>query len=96
MNNDTSRTVPLVNSYPLNGILNATGIDVLSFMTPIMEYICAEMTLKFYFKSGDRVSVTDVMKLISKCSSTPEVIFRKLLDDGKLKPTSDAKVVEVA
>lgn len=96
MNNDTSRTVPSTNSYPLNAMLNATGIDIFSFMTPIMEYICAEMTLKFYFRSGDRVAVSDVMRLISKCSSTPEVVFRKLLDDGKLKPTTDAKVVEVA
>ena len=59
----------------------------------IGELICAEVQLYFYFHKGEYVSVDDVYRVLSKCTSTPDLLFRKLLDMGLVGATNRPDVV---
>ena len=79
---------------PLNSTLNVP-INPNMLILPILEYVCGETQVRFYYRHGDYVSVSDIMRLLSKCTSTPDMLLRKLLENGVLRPTEKADVLEV-
>ncbi|AZI75869.1 hypothetical protein SBFV3_gp34 [Sulfolobales Beppu filamentous virus 3] len=77
--------------------LVSTGIipSLPSVLSPIFEYMCAEIQIRFYYKHGDYVGIEELLRILAKCSSTPDVLFRKLLENGIIKPGNKPDIVQV-
>ena len=59
----------------------------------INELLCSEIQLRFYYHSGDYIAVKDLYSILSKCTSTPDLMLRKLLELGIIAPAEKPDVV---
>ena len=64
-------------------------------MNTINELTCSIMQLRFYYHSGDYIDMNDLYRLLSKCTTTPDLILRKLLEMGILTTTNKVNVVQL-
>jgi Mn-dependent DtxR family transcriptional regulator len=53
------------------------------------------MQIQFYYHSGDYIAVTDLYRLLGKCTSTPDLMLRKLIDLGVITMTDKQNVVQL-
>ena len=66
-----------------------------SILGVINELICSEMQLRFYYHSGDYIDVTDLYRLLTKCTTTPDLMLRKLLEMNVITTTDKQNVVQL-
>lgn len=66
-----------------------------SILGVINELICSEMQLRFYYHSGDFIDMPDLYRLLTKCTTTPDLMLRKLLEMGVLATTDKINVVQL-
>lgn len=66
-----------------------------NLLLAINELICSVIQIRFYYKSGDYVAVSDVYRLLSKCTSTPDLMLKKLLEMNIIGITENNGVVVV-
>jgi len=59
------------------------------------ELICSQLQLNFYYHSGDYISVNDLYRLLTKCTSTPDLMLRKLIELGIITMTDKQNVVQL-
>ncbi len=59
------------------------------------ELLCSEMQLHFYYHSGDYIDINDLYRLLTKCTTTPDLILRKLIDLGIITMTDKQDVVQL-
>ena len=94
-----------VTSFPISGTPfintpfstnNNTAFNINALMLPILEYVCGEIQIRFYYRHGDYVRVDELLRILAKCTSTPDVLLRKLIENGVVKPTTKPDVVEVS
>ena len=64
-------------------------------LQPLLEEICAKFRLSFFFKPGEYISVEDVYRVLQPCSNTPDLLFKRLVDDGVLSFTDKRGVVQL-
>ncbi|CAJ31667.1 hypothetical protein AFV7_gp47 [Betalipothrixvirus pezzuloense] len=67
----------------------------MSLFQPFLELLCAEMQIRFYHQQGEYVDVADLQRLLAKCSSTPDLLLRKLLESGIIGITDKPNVVVI-
>jgi len=61
----------------------------------LSELICSQIQLNFYYHSGDYISISDLYRLLAKCTSTPELMLRKLIELGIITMTDKQNVVQL-
>jgi len=59
------------------------------------ELICSQIQLSFYYHSGDYISINDLYRLLSKCTDTPDLMLRKLIELGIIIMTDKQNVVQL-
>jgi len=59
------------------------------------ELLCSQIQLQFYYHSGDYIAITDLYRLLGKCTSTPDLMLRKLIDLGIITMTDKQNVVQL-
>gem|GEM_PF-5341610 len=64
-------------------------------MSILSELICSQIQLNFYYHSGDYISISDLYRLLAKCTSTPELMLRKLIELGIITMTDKQNVVQL-
>ncbi|CAH69427.1 hypothetical protein [Deltalipothrixvirus pozzuoliense] len=65
----------------------------MSILSVINELICSEMQLRFYYHSGDMIPMSDLYRLLTKCTTTPDLMVRKLIEMNVIGVTDNANVV---
>ena len=64
-------------------------------MSILSELICSQIQLNFYYHSGEYIPINDLYRLLEKCTSTPDLMLRKLLELGILTTTDKPNVVQL-
>jgi len=64
-------------------------------LSVLNELICTQIQLNFYYHSGDYISISDLYKLLAKCTSTPDLMLKKLLELGIITTTDKQGVVQL-
>jgi len=64
-------------------------------LSVLSELICSQIQLNFYYHSGDYISITDLYRLLGKCTSTPDLMLRKLIELGIITMTDKQGVVQL-
>jgi len=59
------------------------------------ELICSQIQLNFYYHSGEYITIDDLYRLLAKCTSTPDLMLRKLVELGILTMTDKPNVVQL-
>jgi len=59
------------------------------------ELLCSQIQLNFYYHSGDYIAVDDLYRLLTKCTSTPDLMLRKLVELGIILMTDKQNVVQL-
>jgi len=53
------------------------------------------MQIQFYYHSGDYINMTDLYRLLGKCTQTPDLMLRKLMELGIITMTDKQNVVQL-
>jgi len=61
----------------------------------LKELLCSQIQLQFYYHSGDYIAVTDLYRLLEKCTNTPDLMLRKLIELGIITITDKPNVVQL-
>jgi hypothetical protein len=59
------------------------------------ELLCSQIQLQFYYHSGDYIAITDLYRLLTKCTNTPDLMLRKLIELGIVTITDKQNVVQL-
>jgi len=59
------------------------------------ELLCSQIQLQFYYHSGDYIAITDLYRLLAKCTDTPDLMLRKLIELGIITMTDKQNVVQL-
>mgnify|MGYP001772606687 CR=1 FL=1 len=97
LNSTSQNNITQQQNNNIRPVLTPTGVipSLHNVLMPVFEYMCAEIQLRFYYKHGDYVTIEELIRILSKCSSTPDVLLRKLLENGVIKPGDRPDVVQV-